>query len=203
MTHRHAFRPQAIHTLEGRLVQSGLGLVPQAQVAPLVGVVSPTHPKPTPEAARFEIRWMRGMISHHGMAISMAKLALKNSGDTEVRNLATDIVRAQTREISQMQTWLSVGYNVKGVRPRMTQDDRMMLNGLNSLRGQDFDRAFLTQMVEHHQMAVRDANELLGSAFHKVLTQLGRNIISTQTAEIASMQSMLGGINGPMGDGRM
>lgn len=198
MANPRVFRTEFLHPLEGRLALSGLGLAPQAHVAPLSSVVPPTHPKPTPEAARFESRWMRGMITHHGMAISMATLAIKNSDDAEVRDLASGIIRAQKREIGQMQNWLSSGYNIRGVRPRLTSDDMQMLSELRSLRGPNFDRAFLTQMVEHHEMAVQDANDLLKNAFHKGLRQLGQNIIRTQTAEIATMQTMLGRLKGPI-----
>jgi uncharacterized protein (DUF305 family) len=158
----------------------------------MASTVPPSHPTPTPEAARFEVRWMRGMISHHGMAIEMARLAVRNSDNPEVLSLARGIIRAQAREIGQMQTWLKAGYGVRGVRPRMTPDDMQMVEELGSLRGPAFDRVFLADMIEHHRAAVEDANDLLARGFHRGLRQLGRNIIATQTQEIGTMQSLLG-----------
>lgn len=189
---RNKFRPASLDGLEARLALSGMAEGVPALVSATASIVPPSHPKPTPQAARFETRWMRGMIGHHGMAIEMAKLAVRNSGDPDVVGLARGIIRAQTREIVQMQTWLKAGYGVRGVRPQMTPDDMRMLEELGSLRGVTFDRAFLNDMIGHHRAAVDDANELLGQGFHRALRQLGRNIVATQTQEIGTMQSLLG-----------
>ena len=198
----NAFRPRPLVGLEARLVLTGMTAGVPALVSAAGSVVPPSHPTPTPEAARFETRWMLGMISHHGMAIEMAKLAVRDSANPEVVSLARGIIRAQTREIGQMQTWLKAGYGIRGARPRMTPDDVQMLAELGALRGTDFDRAFLTDMVEHHRAAVDDATELLARGFHRGLRQLGQNIIRTQTAEIATMQSLLGSTGGGAMSGR-
>lgn len=196
-----AFRPDSIDSLESRLVLSPTGLAGSAQVSVFSNTVPPSRPEPTPAAARFEIRWMREMIDHHGMAIRMARLALQNSEDPGVRDLARGIIRAQTREIGQMQTWLSAGYGLRGVRPRMTADDMQMLHELGSLWGASFDRAFLGAMIGHHQQAIADAEDLLAHGFHTGLRRLGTNIITTQSAEIGRMQAMLGQTVGMMVNG--
>ena len=189
---RHPFRPGPLDGLEVRVVPSGMTTKPPALVSAMASTVPPTHPTPTPEAARFEVRWMRNMISHHGMAVRMARLAVSNSENPEVASLARGIIRAQTREIGQMQTWLKAGYGLRGVRPLMAPDDMQMLEELGSLRGAAFDRAFLSDMIEHHRAAIDDAKDLLENGFHRGLRQLGRNIIATQTQEIGTMQSLLG-----------
>lgn len=53
----------------------------------------------------FDRAFISQMIVHHEGAIAMAKLAGQNAKHDEVKKLATEIVEAQTREITQMTQW--------------------------------------------------------------------------------------------------
>ncbi|RUL87045.1 DUF305 domain-containing protein [Tautonia sociabilis] len=197
MRKSNAFRPGGFDALEGRLALSGLALGAPAELAtPTVQpgrvVRAARGPAVDRGTARFEVQWMRDMIGHHDMAIRMARQALRNSESPEVLGLARGIVRAQAREIGQMQAWLSAGYGIRGFRPRIAAEEVPMLAGLRSLRGPAFDRAFLAEMVGHHEQAVQDAEGLLANASHPGLRRLGTDIITTQTAEIRQMRAMLG-----------
>lgn len=55
-----------------------------------------------------DVDFVRGMIPHHQGAIDMAKVLLDHGKDPELQKLGHDIIEAQTKEIAQMQTWLTL-----------------------------------------------------------------------------------------------
>lgn len=66
-----------------------------------------------------------------------------------------------------------------------------MLAGLEDKAGDDFDKAFITEMVVHHEGAVSMAEQALRQAKHSEIKEMAENIISAQTGEIATMRSWL------------
>lgn len=71
----------------------------------------------------------------------------------------------------------------------MTMDD--MVNGLDGLEGDDFDKAFLEMMIPHHQGAIDMAELVLLNAKHDELKEMARAIISAQQTEIDQMRQWM------------
>jgi uncharacterized protein (DUF305 family) len=61
-------------------------------------------------AKRFDRAFIDAMLPHHAGAIRMAQAVLPRAGDAELRRLAEQIVRDQSREIVQMERWRSAWY---------------------------------------------------------------------------------------------
>ena len=69
-----------------------------------------TDPRSLADEEPFDRAFIGAMIPHHRSAIQMANVALGESDNPQIEDLAGGIVRAQEREISQMQTWRDEWY---------------------------------------------------------------------------------------------
>jgi uncharacterized protein (DUF305 family) len=155
-------------------------------------------------------RFMTGMIGHHAQALVMAQMAPTHGASPSVRTLCARILNAQRDEIATMQHWLrDRGQPVPEVH---VMDASMMVHGpdylmhmpgmltpaqlaeLDGARGDEFDRLFLTYMIQHHGGAVRMVHDLFavdGAAQDDAVFKLASDIQVDQITEIARMQSML------------
>lgn len=68
-----------------------------------------------------------------------------------------------------------------------------MMSGLNGLSGDAFDKAFLTEMIMHHEGAVVMAEAALKDAKHQEIKDLASAIITAQNQEISQMKGWLSG----------
>jgi len=73
---------------------------------------------------------------------------------------------------------------------RMNMDDMMMTmtKNLKGKTGAEFDKAFIDDMIPHHQGAVEMAELVLTSTDRPELKKLAQEIIDAQTKEIKMMQ---------------
>ncbi len=157
-------------------------------------------------ATTIDAHFIEQMIPHHEDAITMAKLAQTKAKRSEVKELANNIIAAQTTEIDQMKKWykewfgrdLPTGSNVMNQHGMMGNSTGMhmgMMGGEMDLErlenAQDFDQAFVEDMIPHHQMAVMMASMLKNGTQREEMKKLADNIINSQTAEINTMRGWL------------
>jgi len=139
-------------------------------------------------------RFIEQMIPHHEDAIAMAKLAKERSKHDEVKALAENIITSQSAEIVTMKQWYKDWYGTNV--PTVTSDNLWgghMMNSQTStsslIAASDFDKAFLSEMISHHQMAVMMANMLSVATNRSEMKKLASDISSTQTKEINDISS--------------
>lgn len=72
---------------------------------------------------------------------------------------------------------------------QMTMDS--MTADLSTKQGADFDKAFITEMIVHHEGAVKMAEMALEKGQHAEIKTMANAIISAQTAEITQMRGWL------------
>ena len=66
---------------------------------------------------------------------------------------------------------------------------QQMSGMLKGKTGDDFDKAFISGMIEHHQGAIDMANLAKQSAKHAEIKQMAHDIVSAQSKEIDMMKS--------------
>lgn len=134
------------------------------------------------------------MIPHHEGAIAMAKVALEKSSRPEIISLASGIISAQEREITNMQDWYAEWYGQVPTGTSNVGNHMMRMEGMEGdltrlQQASDFDEEFLRQMIVHHEMAVMMAQMLESGTQRPEMKQLASAIISSQTREIEMMRS--------------
>jgi uncharacterized protein (DUF305 family) len=162
-----------------------------------------------------DVHFMVGMIHHHAQAVVMSELAPSHGASPEVRTLAARIINAQQDEIATMQQWLrDRGQEVPEVHPMGLETmvhgpehhhempgmlTPEQLRELDRARGPEFDRLFLTFMIEHHRGAVVMVHELFrtdGAGQDEAVFKFASDVQVDQTTEIARMDAMLAALAG-------
>ena len=140
--------------------------------------------------------FMANMIAHHQGAIDMAKVAQTNAKHAELKTMANDIITAQTSEISSMQNYqkawgypatsgeMMMDHSAMGMEEEMAS----MMKALEGKTGDEFDKAFIEQMIMHHTSAIDMSKPAAKNAAHQEVKTLAADIISAQTKEIAQMK---------------
>lgn len=151
--------------------------------------------------AEYDLRFIDAMILHHEGAIEMAQIAKRNSTRSEIQNLSTEIIDAQTKEISDLKQWRKNWYPQAGDQPMAynsqqqrtlemstEQVQNMKMNVDLGLADAEFDRRFIDAMIVHHEGAVDMAKSALKSSQRPEIKTLSQNIITAQEQEISQMQ---------------
>ena len=156
-----------------------------------------------------DVEFMTHMIGHHAQAIVMSRWAPTHGASASVLTLASRIINAQQDEIATMQRWLAdrlqpVPDAIPGMKMTMNGMEHVMLmpgmltdeqmKQLDAARGPEFDRLFLTYMIQHHRGAVEMVKDLFGSygaGQDETVFKFASDVNVDQTTEIARMEKML------------
>jgi uncharacterized protein (DUF305 family) len=137
-----------------------------------------------------DINFAEMMIPHHEQAIEMSEIALLNTTNPDVLQLAQEIKDAQAPEIELMKSWdgVKVSTHAGHTMDGMLSDGE--LNDLREAQGQEFDRLFLQGMIKHHEGAIEMAQDV-ATSMNKDVADLSASIINAQQLEIAAMKELL------------
>jgi uncharacterized protein (DUF305 family) len=172
--------------------------IPGHGTPPSAGQQAPGQPSHN----QADVTFAQGMIPHHQQAIEMSRMAVDRAQSPEVKKLAEQIQAAQGPEIEKLTGWLqSWGAGAPSGRSGMKHGDHggsgggMMspdeMNQLGQSSGSEFDQAFLSMMIKHHEGAIKMARTELNSGQFAETKQMAQQIIDTQQAEIDTMKQLL------------
>ena len=145
--------------------------------------------------------FLEAMVPHHESAISMAEIGVERAEDPRIKKLAEAIRGAQAPEIEQMG---SIHQRLFGteLKPNMAGHDALGLSAAEAGMDMDhdelmktletadpFDRAFVDEMVPHHEGAVEMAQALLKRTDDPELEKLAQAIVDAQKREIEEMNA--------------
>ena len=170
----------------------------------------PPSTRPTvPNVSPADVAFMQGMIMHHSQAVEMTALIPSRTENKDVRSLGAKISSSQADEINFMKRWLvmrreSTSMAMPGM-PEMDMSGQPMppmpgmltakqMEALSQAKGAEFDRLFLTGMIQHHNGAlvmVKDLFDTPGAGQDADLFNFATDADNTQRAEIRIMQGML------------
>ena len=184
------------------VVQPGAPGQPSRQLPPDThGVVA------APSAA--DVRFTQGMIMHHGQAVAMTAMIPSHTDNAGVRRLGARIQSSQTDEMNFMKRWLvlrsePVSMAMPGMpdmdvngQPMMAMPGMLTAAQMAALRqahGAEFDRLFLTGMIQHHKGAltmVKTLFESAGAGQDADLFNFATDADNSQRAEVVIMETML------------
>ena len=201
-----------LHGQAAPIVQPGT----PGQESHRITAAAATPPLREPSAA--DVSFMQGMIMHHGQAVQMTELLKTRSQNPDVQELGRKISISQTDEMKYMKRWLEdrnkpltagmdmgnmAGMDMSHMDHAHMQMDMPMMPGmltpaqmkaLTAATGAEFDRLFLTGMIQHHTGALTMVADLFatpGAGQDPQLFDFATDVDNTQTAEIRIMKSIL------------
>ncbi len=162
-----------------------------------------------PPRSQADVEFMQGKIMHHAQAVEMTALIPSHTENKELRLLGARISSSQSDEIRFMKRWLAargdslsltmpgmpgmgMSHETMPLMPGMLTPEQM--EALRKAKGAEFDRLFLTGMMQHHEGAltmVKDLFDTAGAGQDADLFNFATDADNTQRAEIRIMQSML------------
>jgi uncharacterized protein (DUF305 family) len=162
-----------------------------------------------PPRSQADVEFMQGMIMHHAQAVEMTALIASHTENKDLRLLGARISSSQADEIRFMRRWLAArGERMSMATPGMPGMDMSrepmglmpgmltleQMEALRKAKGAEFDRLFLTGMIQHHDGAltmVKDLFDTAGAGQDAELFNFATDADNTQRAEIRVMEAML------------
>ena len=147
-----------------------------------------------------ERAFLQAMQPHHHAALELTEVAAHRARSADVRRIAEGIAATQGPEIERMRK-IHLRLFKTPLVPDETAHEQLGLSAREAgmghgdpvarlTRATAFDRAFLGEMIAHHEGAVRMARAVLARTHDAELRALARGIVTTQEKELEEMKAV-------------
>ncbi len=137
-------------------------------------------------------RFIDLMVPHHQGAVDMAEVALQNAEHKGIGTLSREIISSQEAEIEELRDIKQREFGTSEIPMGMSGEEMemmgMMMDPEELADAEPFDRAFIDNMIPHHQSAIDMAEVALENSENEEMRSLAEEIIAAQEAEIAQMR---------------
>ena len=141
-------------------------------------------------------RFIDAMVPHHQGAIEMAQVALENAEHPEILALAEEIVAAQETEIEQLKAIKQEQFGTSEVSMDTSAEEMegmgMAMDPQELATQEPFDKAFIDNMIPHHESAIAMAQVVLEESEIPEIREIAGDIVDAQEREIEQMRSWRG-----------
>ncbi len=177
-----------------------------------------------PPRSAADVEFMQGMIMHHNQAVEMTAMIEARTNNQAVRLIGAKISQSQSDEMNFMKRWLEArgekssmpmdempmsgmsGMPMAGMDHSKMDHSKMnhslmpgmlsppQMEALKNAASAEFDRLFLSGMIQHHEGALTMVKELFGKAGagqDGELFNFTTDVDTGQRAEIRIMQELL------------
>jgi len=137
--------------------------------------------------------FLRMMSDHHKGLIALAHPTMESKENLAVKGDARKLDKKQDVEIEKMVAMLDDLYK-DSYTPKVSADNQLMANELKGKSGNEYSRAFLQDVIEHHQQALKMVDEYLPKAKNAKVKAMATTMKTDQTKEIGEFQKKLNGL---------
>lgn len=144
------------------------------------------------------INFIEAMIPHHQAAIYMCQNLLRFTNYPPLENIARQIIRTQTKGINQMRQILNSTSNYENPNIDINYyqynyfniTNSMVSKMVSSIRSNNINLDFVSEMIPHHEGAVAMCQNLLNYNINPSLVQVARTIIEQQSVGIIKLKQI-------------
>lgn len=161
-----------------------------AVIALGVGSISPVQAQGTQTDVRADSLFIRDVASTNLLEIQLGKLAQQKAANSAVKEFGKRLVGDHTN--LELQWFNTISKHGMTFRPGLSSIHQQQLSQLQAVSGAEFDRAFMTAMIQGHETAVSNLQSGGQSAHSTVVRDLATSVLPVVEQHLSTARQIGG-----------